>query len=142
MNKRFYNFGGFRLDTHSQRLLRDGKWIYYTKNFPDIRLRRVSADATFENSDEILVSKVTDEGFQNAWTLTTKGIYFIAKADKSPAKIKLYKPANQRIGEIAETDKFNPSGFAGMTVSPDGKSIVFAQFDQNASNIMLAEIKK
>ena len=120
----------------------DGKWIYYTKNFPDIGLRRVSAAATFENSDEAQIPKINDEGFQNAWTLAANGIYFVAKADKSPAKIKFYNPANQSISEVAETDKFNPSGFAGMTVSPDGKSIVFAQFDQNASSIMLAEIKK
>ncbi len=120
----------------------DGKWIYYTKNFPDIGLRRVSAAATFENSDEILVSKVNDEGFQNAWTLAANRIYFIARTDRAPYKIKFYDPVTQRISEIAEADKFNPSGFAGMTVSPDGKIIVFAQFDQNASNITLAEINK
>ena len=120
----------------------DGKWIYYTKNYPDIGLRRVSANATFDNSDETQIPEINDEGFQNAWTLAANGVYFIAKADKSPAKIKFYDFSTERIGEVAETDKFNGSGFAGMTVSPDGKTIVFAQFDQNASSIMLAEIKK
>ena len=118
----------------------DGKWIYYTKNSPDIGLYRVSATATFENSDEAQISKVNDEGFQNIWTLTKKGIYFIARADRSPYKIKLYDFSTEQISEVAETNKFNFSGFAGMTVMPNGKTIVFAQYDQNASNIMLAEI--
>ena len=120
----------------------DGKWIYYTKNSPEIGLRRVSAAATAENSDETTITRLNNEGFQNVWTLTKNGIYFVAGPDRSPAKIKFYDPATEQISEIAETDKFNSSGFAGMTVSPDGKTIVFAQFDQNASNIMLADIKK
>ena len=120
----------------------DGKWIYYTKNSPDVGLYRVSAAATFENSDETPIAQVNNQGFQNAWTLAGNGIYFIARADRSPYKIKFYDFSTERISEIAETDKFNASEFAGMTVSPDGKSIVFAQFDQNASSIMLAEIKK
>ena len=120
----------------------DGKWIYYTKNSPDVGLYRVSAAATFENSDETPIAQVNNQGFQNTWTLAGNGIYFIASADRSPYKIKFFDFSTERISEIAETDKFNASGFAGMTVSPDGKSIVFAQFDQNASSIMLAEIKK
>ncbi len=118
----------------------DGKWIYYTKNSPDVGLRRISTTTTAENFDEAQIPKLNNEGFQNVWTLTKNGIYFIANADHSPFKIKFYDFSNERISEIAETDKFNASAFAGMTVSPDGKTIVFAQFDQNASNIMLAEI--
>lgn len=120
----------------------NGKWIYYTKSSPESGLWRVSANATPENSDETPVTRINSEGLQNAWTLTKNGIYFITRAEKSSAKIKFYDFSTERISEIAETDRFNPSGFAGMTVSPDGKSIAFAQFDQNASNIMLAEIKK
>ncbi len=120
----------------------DGKWIYYTKNSPEIGLRRVSATATFENSDETQIPKLNNEGFQNFWTLTKNGVYFIASADKSPNKIKFYDFLTERVSEVAETDKFTAAGFAGMTAAPDGKTIVFAQFDQNASNITLAEIKK
>ena len=118
----------------------EGKWIYYTKNSPDIGLHRVSATATAENSDEMQISKLNNEGFRNAWTLANNGIYFITRVDGSPAKIKYYDFSTESIGEIAETDRFNSSGFAGMTVSPDGKTIVFAQFDQTAASIMLADI--
>lgn len=119
-----------------------GKWIYYTKNSPEIGLRRVSAAATAENSDEAQIPKVNNEGFQNAWTLTKNGVYFIAPADHSPAVIKFYDFATERISDIVESDRFKSSAFAGMTVSPDGKTVLFAQFDQNASSIMLAELEK
>ena len=90
----------------------DGKWIYYTKNYPDIGLRRVSANATFDNSDETQIPEINDEGFKTPGALAANGVYFIAKADKSPAKIKFYDFSTERIGEVAETDKFNGSGFA------------------------------
>lgn len=119
----------------------DGKWIYYIKESFDGGLWRVSANATAANSDEAQVSQLVNEGFQNVWTHTQNGIYFIARAEKPPAKIKFFDFSTEQVSEIAESEKFVFSKHAGMTVSPDGKIILLAQFDQNASNIMLAEIE-
>ncbi len=58
MNKRFYNFGEFRLDTHNQRLLRDGETITLTlKQFELL-------PALVENAGDV-VSK--DQLFEQVW---------------------------------------------------------------------------
>lgn len=135
----------------------NGKFIYFASDRSGAnqlwRVPSVGGDAVqitrdgglesaASNSDETQISRLNNEGFRNLWSLTKKGIYFVANADHSPHKIKFYEFSTEHISEAAETDRLNLSGFAGMTVSPVDNTIVFAQFDQNASNIMLAEIKK
>ena len=120
----------------------DGKWIYYTKKGSGAELHRISAAATAESSDETPVSQVNAANFQNIWTLTKSGVYFVTQTGKSAAEIKFFEFSTERVSKIAETDRLKASGSAGIAVAPDGKSIVFAQFDQDASNIMLAEIDR
>ena len=119
----------------------DGKWLYYIKDSADSGLWRVSATASAKISDESQISGIAEEGFQNIWTLTKKGVYFIASAEKPPAKIKFFDFSTEQTSEIGQIENFASSKYAGMTVSPDGKTILIARFDQIASTIMLAEIK-
>lgn len=58
MNKRFYNFGGFRLDTQNQRLLRDGEPITLTLKQFELLL------ALVERAGDV-VSK--DQLFEQVW---------------------------------------------------------------------------
>ena len=127
----------------------DGKYIYYVKDSPDKDspggggLWRVStAAAAAERSDEMQITELAREGFQNIWALTPKGIFFIARSEKSPVVIKFYDFFNNRVSAFGQIENFAASKNAGMTISPDTKDILFAQFDQNASNIMVAEIDK
>ncbi len=113
----------------------DGKTIYYVReNFDG--LWRVPVDG----GGEMPVAELAEAGLGNSWTVTSAGIYFIARAEQPPYKTKFYDFATGQAKEIPGANKLPPRLFAGFTATADGKTILYALFDENASSIMLAEI--
>ena len=86
--------------------------------------------------------RIAAAGLGNSWTVTSAGIYFIAHAERPPYKTKFYDFSTAQTKEIGGVDKLPSRSFAGFSASADGKTILYALFDQNASSIMLAEIGK
>lgn len=113
----------------------DGKTIYYSKENA-AGLWRVPVDG----GDESPVAELADAGLSNSWTVTSAGIYFIAHAEQPPYKTKFYDFSTAQTKETSGVDKFPPRLFAGFSASADGKTFLYALFDQTASSIMLAEI--
>jgi len=68
------------------------------------------------------------------WGLTEKGIYFIDFQGRPNASVAFFEFATNKIFHIwTLTDQ----PFVGLSVSADGKSIVYAQDEYSRSNIML-----
>ncbi len=118
----------------------DGKWIYYSKDFNSAGLWRVSASGSAETTDEQVVAELVEAGFRHAWTLTKTGIFFVAQAAQD--KIKFYDFATHQIRVLTTTSQTSLLDASGLSASADGKTILYAQYDQNASSIMLAELSK
>lgn len=115
----------------------DGKTLFYTKSRGENGLRRVSADG----EEERMVPELTEAGHRRYWTMTRRGIYFVAPAEQPPYKIKYYDFSNSQINETATTEKPPIWTYPGLSASVEGESILYAQSDQNASSIMLAELE-
>jgi len=113
----------------------DGKTIFYSKGRDAPGLWRVSATA----GDELPVPELAEADDWRLWTVTQGGIYFVARAEQPPYKIKFYDFTNEQISEIATTANLPLGIHSGLSASSDGKTILYAQRDQNASSIMLAE---
>jgi Tol biopolymer transport system component len=116
----------------------DGKEIYYTKGDGITGIWRVPSNGGEEQS----VPELSEAGYWRSWTLTRDGIYFVAHALNPPYQLKFYDFKTRRLKEIATTEKAPIWVYPGLSVSPDGKTILFAQSDQSASSIMLAEFAK
>ncbi len=115
----------------------DGKSIYYSK--PNgIGLWRVS----LESGEELPVAELSEAAFRRSWTVTKNGIYYIAYSSNPPYKIKFYDFINRQTKELALTDKTPILFSSGLSATDDGKTILYAQTDQNASSILLAELNK
>ena len=109
----------------------DGKSFYYTKGyFRPSGLWKMPLSGGEESQ---VLASVSWRGF----TLTNDGIYFIPEhgADGkssiqflsfSTGKVKLVAPMSGRPNE-------------GLSVAPDGRSILFSQIDQFGSDLMLVE---
>jgi hypothetical protein len=69
------------------------------------------------------------------WGLTAEGIYFYNDVTKS---IEFISFATHKVTQIAKPEKA-PHENRSFAVSPDGRSILFAQVDQETSKIMLVE---
>ena len=70
------------------------------------------------------------------WGLTEKGIYFINSQTSAPATVAFFEFATNKIFPIwALTNR----PFVGLSVSADGKSILYAQNEYSQSDIMLVK---
>ena len=77
-----------------------------------------------------------DEGFGSAWAPALGGIYFINP--KVPAGIDFLNFASERVVRVTELAG-KPAEWAGLTLSPDGRRLLYAQRDSVVSDIMLID---
>ena len=110
----------------------NGKFLYYEKGFP---LPRSVWKMPVEGGQE---TKVLDSvNPSTVWTVGSKGIYFFRAADdKGRSDLSLYEFATAKTRKLLTVER---SVFYGLTVSPDGRTILYTQVDEAGSNLMLVE---
>jgi Tol biopolymer transport system component len=107
----------------------DGQWVYYTKNDGARNLWKRHRDG----GEEIQVLESVVAG---AFALVSEGIYFIPKADSvGRYSIQFFDFATKRIRSISTVE--SPQGH--LSLSPDGRWILYTQTDQVGSDLMLVE---
>jgi hypothetical protein len=67
--------------------------------------------------------------------VTDRGIYFLTRSD-AEFSIQFFSLATTKTETIAKVER--PT-LGGLTVSPDGKTILYCQLDQLGSDLMLVE---
>ena len=73
----------------------------------------------------------------SAFAPAAKGVYFIPpRGPFDPASIQFFHLAERRTTMVASLPK---PVFLGLTVSPDEKSLLFTQIDEQASDVMLVD---
>jgi Tol biopolymer transport system component/DNA-binding winged helix-turn-helix (wHTH) protein len=70
------------------------------------------------------------------WVLSEHGIYFFSPRPGSPPDIDFIDMKTRHAVHIARLEKF---GFYGLTLSPDGKALVFPQDDRNDHAILVVD---
>jgi Tol biopolymer transport system component len=113
---------------------RDGKTLYYAKRlqFPGWRKYRGLWEVPVEGGQETLVLKELWPGGFDCWALTGEGIYLY---NVNTNTIDFFSFATRRITQIAKPEKRG----GPLTVSPDGRWILFSQVDVDTSHIMMVE---
>jgi hypothetical protein len=75
--------------------------------------------------------------FEGAFALVSEGIYFIPGPDSANrTSVQFFNFKTKRIRSIATIEK--PVGSL-LSVSPDGRWILYSQIDQTGSDLMLVE---
>ncbi len=111
----------------------DGKSVYYTKlDAPGVWKAPVA------DGEEI---RVLYRDGQNGWALTGQGICFFDLRGSTGPALKFYNFATGKVTLLREFSKDTrvEAGRTALTVSPDGRWILYTQIDQSASNLMLVE---
>jgi Tol biopolymer transport system component len=112
----------------------DGKYLYFNKSRESAALWRLDV-ASGAGSEELVLESLESFGW---WALGPKGIYFF-EANGTSVRLKLFDQATKRAHELAALTKPVPGFTPALTVSPDGRAVVFLQFDEVGSEIMLMD---
>jgi len=110
----------------------DDKFLYYMKGWPEaVSVWRSSVDG---NQETKVLDSVHSEG---QWTLAKKGIYFFRAPDKlGHSDLCFYEFASGQVRKILTIQRPLDNH---ITVSPDGRTILYPQFDDSGSVLMLVE---
>ena len=108
----------------------DGKSIYYTKEMVSADLWKMPVSGGEE-------SQVFPSVARDAFCLVKEGIYFIPGpgADRK-FSIQFLSFATGKVKTVAP---MSAPPAEGLSVSPDGRSLLFSQFDEVGSDLMLVE---
>ena len=135
-SKSFYEFAGFRLDVKKRHLMSGDEIVPLTpKEFKVLLLLIENAERVVEK-DELLNAIWKDTYV----SVTATGVYYTPFNAQPPFHIKFFDFATRQNRKIAATEKPPPAHYSNLSVSPDGKRILYARQDQSASSIMLAEL--
>ena len=113
----------------------DGTQLYYTKG----RGPGGIWQAPVAGGEERQVPELLDAGYWRYWAVLDDGIYFVSPAAAARPALKFYSFATRRVTQLGVLERDPIQGPPGLTVSPDGRSILYAQTDQSISDIMLVE---
>src|SRR5262249_13089955 len=107
----------------------DGQWVYYnTKNGGLWKLPQ-------DGGEEIQVLESTTD---HAYAVVNEGIYFIPRPDAAGNySIQFTDFATQKIRTITTIDRQTLG--MGLSVSPDRRWVLWSQWDQSGSDLMLVE---
>jgi Tol biopolymer transport system component/DNA-binding winged helix-turn-helix (wHTH) protein len=110
----------------------DGKFVYYGKGWP---LPWSVWRMPVEGGEE---TKVLDSvNPSTLWTVGSKGIYFFKAADdKGRSDLCRYEFATAKTRKLLTIER---SVSYGLTVSPDGRTILYTQLDEAGTDLMLVE---
>jgi Tol biopolymer transport system component len=111
----------------------DGRFVYYAKlNAPGIWKVPVAGGEE---------TRVLDRGGVSIWALTGQGICFFDFSGSTGSALKFYNLATGKTMLLREFSRDAPidTSETALTVSPDGRWILYTQFDQPSSNLMLVD---
>jgi Tol biopolymer transport system component len=110
----------------------DGQFFYYAKGRGISGIWRVPV----AGGQETPVLERHQAGLRRAWTVVTGGIYFATAETPSQPMIEFFNFATGNLTPIITTDK--PFS-AGLSISPDGRWLIYTQVDRTGRDIMLME---
>jgi Tol biopolymer transport system component len=108
----------------------DSSWLYFSK--PAGGIWKMPLDGGEEKP-------VLNRHTGRYWTLTRNGICFLDLSSTAHPTINLLDFTSGRIRNLGTLDKPVDWGYSGLSVSADGKWIIYAQMDDLISQLMLVK---
>jgi len=113
----------------------DGQLLYYTKG----RGPGGIWQGPVAGGEESQVPELLSAGYWRYWAVLDRGIYFLAPVASARPAIKFFSFATRRVMPLGVLERDPLQGPPGLTASPDGRWVLYAQADQSISDIMLVE---
>ena len=111
----------------------DGRLLYYAKQFVDAEIWRVPTGG----GEEGPLPGMPHVEYSAWWVPTAAGIYFIAEGPVP--QVRFYDFATRAVKEIADLPGAPAPYVGGISVSRDGRYVIYSQIDETASDLMLVD---
>ena len=111
----------------------DGRFLYYAKGLTVPGLWRIPTSG----GEEIEVIGSLEAGYWGYWAVVEKGIYYLDRTAKPG--INFFDLATHRITRVFDLENRPAREAPGLAISPDKKTILYAQLDALNSDILLVE---
>jgi len=113
----------------------DGHHLLYVKGRETPGIWRVPTDG----GEEVLVSDRDQIGYWRCWRVAPGRVYFATASGPAGPRLQFLDLSTAVIKPIAPLPKAPDPTIPGLAVSPDGRSLLLAQYDRNGSNIIMVE---
>jgi Tol biopolymer transport system component/DNA-binding winged helix-turn-helix (wHTH) protein len=113
----------------------DERYLLYVKGRETPGIWRVPV----AGGDEVPVSSRDQIGYWRCWRLVPGGIYFGSATAPAGPRLEFLELAGGGVTKIAPLSRPPDATIPGLAVSPDRRSLLVAQYDQNGSNIIMVE---
>ena len=113
----------------------DGQTLYYTKDRGVYGIWSVPVSG----GDEKPVPELSRAGYWRSWGIARDGLYFVTNGHSTGFVLKLFDFARRNVADLMTMEKEPLWLGAGLGVSTDGKSVLYAQSDHVINDIMLVE---
>ena len=112
----------------------DGKYLYYAKGPEVPGVWRVPLSGGSEEK----VLDFPPPGFWGYWAVGANGIYYVDEpAPRARIRFRDFRTRRDSVVKVMSHAAW--IGSSGMSLSPDGSAMMFAQLDEFTSDLMLAE---
>jgi Tol biopolymer transport system component len=116
----------------------DGRYVYYSKNPPSGGIYRIPVSG---GAEEAVLPDLPGEMWGD-WALARGGIYFLdfhSQGRPYHAAILFYDFATKTRREIGSTSAIPVRWDSGLALSPDERTLLYAQVDRFGSSIFVAD---
>ncbi|MBO0719836.1 MAG: PD40 domain-containing protein [Blastocatellia bacterium] len=115
----------------------DGRWLYYAKERGSSAIWRIPASG----GDEAFVYDFQQKNFTRMWAVANEGIYFAFTDNSARTTIKFYRFSNSSLKTVIDniTGGSLPNGISGLSLSPNGRWMLFPLIVQRGSDLMMIE---
>ena len=122
----------------------DGKFLYYTKNYSARPIIPGLWRMPVQGGEEVLAIETLDPELWGYLDVVEKGIYFVEATYNKlhwarPAVLKFMNFATGRIKEITPIEKPPMFGNQGLSASPDGRWVLYQDYEVQGADILLVE---
>jgi Tol biopolymer transport system component/DNA-binding winged helix-turn-helix (wHTH) protein len=113
----------------------DGRWLYFTQDRGSSSIRRMPT----AGGAEAPLFDFHQKNYSRVWTVAGEGVYFAVASSNTKSAIKFFSFSTGAEKTVAEVDRVLPSSVSGLTISPDGRWLLFPLFARRGSDLMMIE---
>jgi Tol biopolymer transport system component/DNA-binding winged helix-turn-helix (wHTH) protein len=115
----------------------DGRWLYYAKDRGSSAIWRIPVSG----GEETAVYDHQPKTPSRMWAVVNEGIYFGTLEPSTRSSIKFYSFSNRSVKTVVENIAAGsmPNSISGLSISPDGRWVLFPLVVERGSDLMMIE---